>query len=63
MKKGFVLLVLVVVFLNMCTVSFARSELSSASKILTAPKCPLGETVYIPVRDAEYLDVGDGKLI
>ena len=63
MKKGFVLLVLVVVFLNMCTVSFASSELNNSSIIVTAPKCLLGETVRIPVGDAEYLDVGNGKLI
>ena len=43
-------------------VSAERAAISS-DKIIELPYCPVGETIRIPVGDAEYIDDGTGNLI
>lgn len=41
----------------------ANSEKEDKGTILMVPQCPIGTSVKVPVGDAEYLDIGNGKLI
>lgn len=63
------LLALLLAFTMTFSISFSATALAAetsnvpSDKIIRLTDCPAGQTITIPVGDAEYIDDGNGKLI
>lgn len=65
MKRALLFILTITLIFSSCMNALAddnRKEIAKG-KIIKAPYCPTGTTIRIPIKDAEYLDIGNGQIV